>query len=140
MGRERTFLKRIADRDMGGESDSDEDLEALMESVRHHLGRLLNARHGMCQTLADYGLPSLVDLTAGSSDQVQVVANALKTTIERYEPRLRRVRVSQDRQEDEPRNEKLFFRVDAILISEHGEHKVWYQTRFGGGGEFDVVG
>ncbi len=140
MGRERTFLERIADRDVGGGPTSDEDLGALMESVRRHLGRLLNSRHGMCQTLPDYGLPSLVDLTAGSGDQVQIVANALKATIERYEPRLRRVRVTQDLEEGAPQSGKLFFRVDAILICENGEHKVWYQTQFAGGGEFDVSG
>jgi type VI secretion system protein len=140
MAREQTLLDRLGDQATVAGPTVDEDVDALMESVRRHLSRLLNARHGMCQTLSDYGLPSLVDLTAGSGNHVQLVAAALKSAIERYEPRLRRVRVSHDVEDDQHGSGKLFFRVDAILISQNGEHKVWYQTHLAGGGEFDVTG
>ncbi len=57
MGRELTLLQRIAaseqPRRSRVEASSSEDMDALMESVRIHLGRLLNARHGMCEALPD---------------------------------------------------------------------------------------
>ena len=75
MGRELTLLERIA-RGAGSarqryEATAEEDIEAMMESVRRHLGHLLNSRHGMCECLPDYGLPALSDLTVGVKDYVQ---------------------------------------------------------------------
>jgi type VI secretion system protein len=113
-----------------------EDLEALMESVRRHLGRVLNSRHGMSECLPDYGLPALSDLTIGIGDYVQTVQEAVQTAIEKYEPRLRRVRVS--RVADEEQGRTLAFRVDAVLVAGSGEHRVWYQTSLQGNGQFDV--
>lgn len=142
MGREQTLLRRIADRTQGAprraEPSTTEDVEALMESVQHDLARLLNSRHGMSECLPDYGLPALSDVTVGVGDHVQAMQDAIQTTIEKYEPRLRRVRVSRVVDEDEGRS--LTFRVDAVLVGKSGEHRVWYQTSMAGGGQFDVEG
>ncbi len=100
------------------------------------LGRLLNARHGMSEALPDYGLPALTDLTTGRTDYVHAVEEAIRTTIDKYEPRLRRVRVA--RVVDDELVHTLAFRVDAVLVSQSGEHRVWYQTEVSGAGEFDV--
>ena len=139
MGRERMLLDRIArlgDPIQGRyEPSAKEDVEALMESVRRNLTRLLNSRHGMSEALPDYGLPALNDLTIGSGDYVHRVEESIRVAVEKYEPRLRRVRVS--RVMDEER-QTLSFRVDAVLISESGEHRVWYETVVTGAGEFEV--
>ena len=108
-----------------------------MDSVRAQLSRLLNARHGMSEAQPDYGLPALADLTIGAGDHVQKVRDAIQTAISKYEPRLRRVRVTQVADEDELRT--LSFRVDAVLVSQTGEHRVWYETSLGGDGQFDVM-
>ena len=142
MKREKTLLERIADR--GGsirrrsEPTATEDVDALMESVRRNLTRILNARHGMSECLPDYGLPALADLTVGIGDHVRTMQNALHTAIEKYEPRLRHVRVTRAVDDDEGRT--LAFRVDAVLMGRSGEHRVWYQTSLGGNGQFDVEG
>ncbi len=145
MGREQTLLERIASRTAAGrgryEPTATEDLEALMESIRDHLGRLLNARHGMSQALPDYGLPAMSDLRVGGAKYLRAVQNAIQTTIEKYEPRLRRARVTVVVDEDDQDREQgrtLTFRVDATLISQSGEHRVWYETQVTGAGEFDV--
>ena len=140
MGREHTLLDRITragDRRHGRfESSATEDLDALMDSVRRHLARLLNARHGMSEAMPDYGLPALSDLTIGSGDYLPRVQDAIRVAIEKYEPRLRRVRVS--RVVDEETQHTLSFRVDAVLISQTGEHRVCYETLVTGGGQFEV--
>lgn len=141
MGREQSFLDRIANLTGGRSSGqtTNEDIEALARSVREHLGRLLNARHGMSEALPDYGLPSLLDLTMGSGEYVQAVRDAIRTSIEKYEPRLRRVRVSQVQEEDVS-TQKLKFVIDAVLVTESGEQRVWYETAINRVGEFDVAG
>ena len=141
MSREETLLERIRlcneRRRSRYEPTATEDLDALMESVRNHLARLLNSRHGMSEGMPDYGLPALTDLTIGSADYTESVKEAIRVAIEKYEPRLRRVRVSQaGDKEDEKR--MLSFRIDATLVSRTGENRVWYQTEVSGSGEYDV--
>ncbi len=142
MGRERALLDRIAG---GGgasreryQASAGEDLDALLESVRRQLERLLNARHGMCETCPDYGLPAMTDLTIGSGDYQRRVEDAIRVTIESYEPRLRNVRVSR-RVDEEDERQGLTFRVDATLVTESGQHRVWYETELSGKGYFDVA-
>ena len=134
------LLDRIAQLGAAGQSrlepTASEDVEALMDSVRRNLIRLFNARHGMSEAMPDYGLPALTDLTIGSQDYVERVQEAIKVAVEKYEPRLRSVRVA--RNTDEEGGQKLGFRVEAILCAQSGEHKVWYETTVRGNGEFDV--
>ena len=141
MSREKTLLERIRTcherRRSRYEPTATEDLDALMESVREHLARLLNARHGMSEGMPDYGLPALTDLTIGSGDYIESVQEAIRVAIEKYEPRLHRVRVSRVVDEEEPRH-TLAFRIDAVLASQSGEHRVWYQTEVSGSGEYEV--
>ncbi len=141
MPREQTLLERIAAREQGAgrrfEAKATEDLDALMDSVGTHLVRLLNARQGMSEAQPDYGLPALTDLTIGVGDYVQKVREAIQVAIEKYEPRLRRARVTLIADEDEQRS--LAFRVDAVLVSRTGEHRVWYETSLEGDGQFDVT-
>lgn len=142
MAREQTLLERIAScerrlRDRL-QPTTNEDIDALMESVRFHLARLLNARHGMSEAMPDYGLPALTDLVVGSGTYLEAVEEAIRVTIDKYEPRLRRVRVTRI-EDDEGMGRMLAFRVDAVLISQSGEHKVWYETEVTGAGDFDVT-
>ncbi len=143
MGREKMLLDRIAslqdDGDRGRyDATVTEDLESLMESVRRNLTRLLNARQGMAEGLSDYGLPAMSDVLSGSDKYIRRVQDAVRTTIERYEPRLRNVRVTH--QTAEGTLQTLVFRVDAVIVSESGQHRVWYETSFAPNGRFDVVG
>jgi type VI secretion system protein len=141
MGREKTLLQRLADIEDSGrgryEPSATEDLDALMGSVREHLTRLLNARHGMSEAMPDYGIPAMTDLTIGSGDYLQRVQDAIRVAIEKFEPRLRHVRVT--RVDDEDSHQKLVFRVDAVLRSQSGEHRVCYETQVAGQGQFEVM-
>jgi len=137
-------LSRVEERSRGriqcggyNEPSATEDVAALMSSVRRHLQRLLNARHGLSEAMPDYGLPALTDLTIGSGDYVHAIQEAVRVAIEKYEPRLRRVRVSRVVEEDAPHT--LSFRVEATLVGRTGEHRVYYETTVSGGGQFDVL-
>lgn len=141
MSREQMLLDRIA---ACGEMtrtrytpSTSEDVDALMESVRRNLARVLNARHGMSESAPDYGLPALTDLIIGSADYMKRVQDAIRVAVDKYEPRLRRVRVS--RITDEEDQHTLSFRIDGILVGRSGEHRVWYETMVSGDGQFDVI-
>ena len=140
MAGERTFLERIAEagnqRRGTIEPSGTENVEALMESVRRHLGRLLNARHGLSEAMPDYGLPALTDLTVGSGDYVQAIQEAIRVAIKKYEPRLQRVRVKRVVKEDTPHT--LSFRIDARLMGRTRGYDIFYETSLAGGGQFEV--
>lgn len=142
MAREQTLLERFAVRESGRRSRFEpttaENAEALMESVRKQLRRLLNARHGMSEAQPDYGLPAFTDLIIGSGDYVAAIQDAIRVAVEKYEPRLQRVRISRV-VDDERDRRTLAFRIDAVLVGRAGEHRVWYQTSVAGNGQFDVT-
>ena len=143
MGREQTLLERIGAAGPGGARaryapTTEENLEALMESIRDQLGRLLNARHGMCETVPDYGLPALTDLLAGSDAALRQVQEAIRVVIEKYEPRLRHVRVTH--RADQGTGHRLVFRIDGVMVGRSGEHRVWYETSLTPTGELNVSG
>ena len=140
MSREQRLLERIAaagDRSRGRyEPSATEDVEALMDSVRGHLARLLNSRHGLSEAMPDYGLPALTDLTIGGDDYVQAIQEAIAVAIDKYEPRLRRVQVKRVVDEESPHT--LSFRVEGTLVGLSGQHRVFYETSMSGQGQFDV--
>lgn len=76
----------------------------LIDSVLQELGRLFNTRSPVPpeklepgdRSVLDYGIPDFSALKAKSPDDQRKVAQLLKETIESYEPRLKRVRVSLD--------------------------------------------
>jgi type VI secretion system protein len=142
VAREQSLLERIA----GGtapnagryQTTTAEDPQALMQSVQRNLNRLLNSRHGMSEAAPDYGLPALTDMVAGSPAYLLRVQEAIRVAIEKYEPRLTRVRVSHQASEGDQRN--LVFRVDAVMVGRGGEHRVWYETAVSPAGRFSVSG
>ncbi len=142
MAREQNFLHRLAEVGRSGakarqEATTAEDAEALREAVRQNLVRLLNARHGMSQAAPDYGLPAMVDLITGSGEHLAIMQRAIRTTVEKYEPRLRSVRVSIVQEEDASM-QPLVFRVDAVLVGRQSEYRVGYVTAVGKDGQFEV--
>ncbi|HEY3245612.1 MAG TPA: type VI secretion system baseplate subunit TssE [Phycisphaerae bacterium] len=141
MWREQTLLDRIAassGKSAGRyERTAQEDPDALIESVRRHLTRLLNARHEMSEALPEYGLPALTDVIIGTKDYVEIVRDAIRVAIEKFEPRLRRVRVMRIN-EDAASGHILSFRVEAMLVGRVVEYRVAYDTLLTGSGAIDV--
>jgi type VI secretion system protein len=142
MAREQSFLDRVAEGLGGGRGGptTTEDIDLLAEAVRRNLAHLLNSRQGMSPAQSDYGLPSLTDVPLEGTNALAVLREKIRATIERYEPRLRRVRVSSPQDEEQPDRQKLVFRIDALLVGRSGEHTVRYQTGVEPTGEYEVAG
>lgn len=73
-----------------GEYRPDRVSETLhMESILRSVRQLLNDRQACCETRPDYGMPDLNDLLGGSNPNAAfIVADTIRSLIERFEPRL----------------------------------------------------
>jgi type VI secretion system protein len=86
------LLGRYAD---GTPLETGDRAERQERSVVSHLRYLFNTRRGSLLHLPAYGLPDVTEIYRELPISVDPLRDAIKETIERYEPRLKRVRVEQ---------------------------------------------
>jgi len=72
----------------------------MIDSIVRHLERILNTRQGSVQIADDYGIPDFTDTSSGFSDTVRDLERTIRNTIQKYEPRLKSVRVKVVPQEE----------------------------------------
>lgn len=90
------------------------DLEDLLNTV--HTAHLISKAYPeTLDSIAGYGLPDLTSVEAISTDQRAAIGKSIKRAIERFEPRLRAVRVTLLRPEENTARGSIKFRVDARL-------------------------
>jgi type VI secretion system protein len=94
-------------------------------SILDNLTRLFNSRRGAIGHLPDYGLPDITQVYRELPYSVEGLRKAIKETIEKYEPRLRRVRVEE--QKGDLYTMRLSFLLTAELLK---GQKVQFQTTF----------
>ncbi len=138
MSRERSLLERLRDPEPEVARTIHENTGRLADSVLGNLRRLLNSRHGVATTLPDYGIPDLCDVVHSFPEATGAMRKAIKTTIEKYEPRLRKVSVKPVEHPDDPL--ALHFEITAELVTEEEKASVWIETRIDGHGGVDVRG
>jgi type VI secretion system protein len=90
---EERLLRRIRGWEVEPLGRSREDPKKILDSVVHHLQRLLNTHQGSASIAPDYGIPDLMHLLQRGPDAAYEVENIIRDTIEKYEPRLTGVRV-----------------------------------------------
>lgn len=94
-------------------------------SIISNLNYLFNARTGSLVHLPDYGLPDITEIYRDIPDSVAKLQRAIKSAVEKYEPRLQRVRV--EPQPTEPSSMRLVFLLNAEL---QNRQKVRFETTF----------
>ena len=134
---ERTLLERIDNPEPGGYRTS-MDPHRTIESVLGHLRKMLNVRQGSVCTLPDYGIPDLNSLFMQYPDAVLALRRIIRDSLEKYEPRLRRVSVRYLPDEENPLI--LRFEITARLAMEDRESPVRFETVVGDNGEVKVRG
>lgn len=97
----------------------------LLHSVVSNLNRLFDTRRGAIGHLPDYGLPDMATVYRDAPGSGEDLRWAIKESVEKYEPRLRRVRV-EERETDEY-SMRLVFILKADLKT--GE-KIRLETTF----------
>lgn len=115
-----SLLDRLAEGD-----DSRPTLARIRQSVRRDLECLLNARRSwlpleasareLKTSVLGYGLPDFTVMDLSTEDGRQWLCDEVRETINRFEPRLTRVRVEL-RDGDTPIDRQLRLRIDAVLL------------------------
>jgi type VI secretion system protein len=99
--------------------------ERRLRSVTDHLRRLFNTREGSLSHLQGYGLPDISDVYRRMPDAAEELRRAVVVTVERYEPRLSKVKAI--RREEAAGSLRLEFIITAELV---GAGHVRFQTTF----------
>jgi len=94
MGAERTLLERLANPSLDEARTTAYSTRALADSVKRHLQRMLNTRQAQTPIQPEYGMVDVTDCAESLPDVLDTVRRALRTSVERFEPRLRRVRIT----------------------------------------------
>jgi type VI secretion system protein len=95
-------------------------------SIMDHLNRLFNTREGSLPHLKDYGLPDISEIYRKMPHGIEELQKAIKRTVEKYEPRLVKVKVTP--RETDPTDFRLVFILSGELAE--GGGLVRFQTTF----------
>jgi type VI secretion system protein ImpF len=135
-----SLLDRLFDVDQGGSTAALRPYQSIGElraAVRRDLENLLNTRwrctrqselgKGLVSSLVNYGLPDFCGGNLQAAQNPDVVFEQIVQAIERFEPRLRKVRVV--RLQDEPSVDRtLRFQIEAVLHVEPWQEQVRFTT------------
>ena len=106
-------------------------------SVATHLGKMLSIRAGSVQTLPDYGLPDLNDMSQSLHESLSQSRLLIERFIRAYEPRLKDVRVRSLPRDHDPL--VLAFAIEATLVVKGSRQPVVFTARLSDGGRVEVL-
>lgn len=136
--REERLLERIQNVELHPDRREGNDPIRQVQSVLRHLQRILNTRQGSVPIAEDFGMPDFTDLPGSfSTGATHDMERILKQVINTYEPRLRKVRIVFQTQQDDILS--LRFKVEAELNREDGP-PVTFETVIDGSGKITVRG
>lgn len=134
--REERLLERIHNIEMNPDRREGNNPARQIRSVMNHLQRILNTRQGSVLIAEDYGMPEFTDLPgAFSTGATHEVERILRNAIQKYEPRLSRLQVVFETQEDDLLS--LRFKIEAQLTLEGGGSVV-FETVVDAGGKVTI--
>ena len=136
--REQRLLERLRSWEDEPGRRSREDSGRIIDSVLSHLQRVLNTKTGTVQIADDFGLPDFTDLVYNYPEAVRGLERSIQIMVQKYEPRLKMVRVRFIPQED-PRL-SLDFQITAEIDSEEEKVPVLFESQMDVNGRVKVKG
>jgi len=133
MPRDSSLLERLADQKPEAARTTQANEARVVASIQEHLVRMLNTRRGNAPVAPDYGIPDMADLVRAFPESIQSLEQAIRATIEKYEPRLSSVRVKYSGSEDDVFS--LHFDVTAVLGPSSSGKRVSLKTEIESSGE-----
>jgi type VI secretion system protein len=130
--------ERLLERVRNGERDLSrrgvEDPQKISDSVLEHLRRILNTRRGCVPIADDYGVPEFTEYLHLGAEVYRELEKVLRNTIQKFEPRLKGVRVTFLPEEEGRLALQLQFHVVAKLTSDP-RLQVQFETSIDGNGQ-----
>lgn len=111
------FLERILEDGTGNSRERRPDPDAVLSSIIESLRRILNSGWGDASIDARYGLPDLRGLVRNMPQSAEQMREAIREAVERFEPRLKRVRV---RRVEAPDSHRVHFEIVAEMNDADG--------------------
>ncbi len=134
--REDRLTERIRARKKDPNRRSKEDPGKIMDSVLAHLQRILNTRQGNVPIAEDYGVPDFTTLLQGYPHSLQDFERSIRESIQKYEPRLKAVRVSFIPQEEDILSVR--FQITGKLATEDHKDPVFFESVVGSDGRISI--
>lgn len=131
-----TLFERLANPGSNARRTINENAQELADSIMRHLQRLLNTRQGHALTRPDYGMPDFTDCAESLPETLDKVRRAIQSSIEAFEPRLRRVRITHLPSDD---SLLLHFGITGQLSTGKQEISTFFSTKVGPSGNAEVV-
>lgn len=123
---QRTLLERLRDPGPTGERKLRVSTQDVLDSVLSNLQKLLNTCHGNCLTDENYGLPHMTTVQSTMPKSVKGFEAAIRSTIERNEPRLRSVRVRHS--PGDGSGMQVRFEISGLIMDEDERTAVRFET------------
>ena len=136
--REKTLLDRLRNPRPDAQRRAGADLGAIEQSILSHLQRMLNSRQGCSLSAPEYGTPDISEVVRSSPEVIARMEEAIRRSVEQYEPRLGGVSVRFVRSDDEML--VLCFEVSARLKMKDVDRSMRFTTRMVPEGRVDVSG
>lgn len=134
--REERLLERIMRSEHELQRSGREDARRAINSIVDHLQRILNTKQGSVLIGDDYGLPDLVELLRAYPESVRDFERSIRSTIQKYEPRLNVVRIKLVPQEEDPLS--LSFQISAKLVHNSQRMPILLQSSIGVDGKIKI--
>ena len=134
--REERLLERIRMREKMPDRSASEDPKKIIDNIMWHIQKVLNTRQGGVQIAEDYGLPDFNDVMHSQSGAPREIEKSIRQTIQKYEPRLKSVRVKYV-----PLEENLLslnFEIHARLTLDDKDHSVVFESQVGDDGRITL--
>jgi type VI secretion system protein len=100
--------------------------DALADSIRQNLERILSSRAGMSQACQTYGIPDLTQIVNGIPERAREIERALQECIRHYEPRLTQIEVEHVPDAYGPMT--ACFKIRAAASTGNSDQELWFET------------
>jgi type VI secretion system protein len=106
-----------------------------MMSIKDNLTRIFNTREGLLPHLKDYGLPDISEIYRTMPHGIERLESAIKTTIEKFEPRLKNIRLIRL-----PQTQGKVLTIEFTVSGEvQGIGRITFQTTFLSSGQSSIA-
>lgn len=129
-----TLLQRIVD----PQRTSRTDISELRDSVILHLKKLLNTRQGSVPIHPEYGMPDLSEFINLFPESVTKMQSTIASIIERFEPRLKSVRVDYKENPNDVLNIKFEITAQLVVPDQDQQSTCYFETTVGTSGHIEI--
>ena len=135
--REERLLERLQSWEREPARREKENPRRVVDSVLRHLQRILNTKQGNVPIAEDYGVPDFTDFLNDIPDSIRELEKSIRLTVQKYEPRLKGVKVSFIPQEEDLLS--AHFQLVARLTTD-SKTQVFFETLIDSEGKVNVKG